>query len=286
MEDEERDGRDGGAHRLELRPIGFARTPHAEKADAPRQPMAARDVEATVEILPTYRDALQDLEGFDRVFLIFGFDRAPRTTHLKVQPPRSAKKRGVLATRSPHRPNPIGLSVVRLLRVEGLVLHIADVDLLDGTPIYDIKPYLAYTDAFPDARAGWLDEEGAQPAVRERERERDLPLRDPLHAFNVTFRAVALEACAFIEARTGLALERRAREHLALGPEPHAYRRIRVEGDVSVLAVKDWRVVFVADREARSIEVISVRSGYSPQKLASSDPSLEVHRDLGTKFRS
>ena len=100
-------------------------------------------------------------------------------------------------------------------------------------------PYLAYTDAFPDARAGWLAEDGpASAAIR------GTPA-DPRAPYVVSLRPEAKLACDFVERETGLALERRAREHLALGPEPHAYRRIRRDGDVSVLAVKEWRVAFV-----------------------------------------
>ncbi len=268
---------------LTLHPVGFARTPHAEKADAPRQPLAAVGVAGRLEILPTYRDALSDLEGFERLIVIFGFDRAPRTASLKVQPPRSTTKRGVFATRSPHRPNPIGLSIVRLVRIEDLTLHVSDVDLLDGTPIYDLKPYLAYTDAFPAARAGWLEDEEASA---KRSEGGETPT-DPRGAYAVTFGEAASEACTFVETETGLALERRAREHLALGPQPHAYRRIRKEGDASVLSVKDWRVVFVVRQDGRSIDVTRVRSGYSERELERENdgrPERDVHRRFVERF--
>lgn len=259
---------------LTLRPVGFARTPYTEKADAPRQPQAAIGVAGTLEILPAYRDALSDLEGFDRLVVLFGFDRATQTSSLKVQPPRSSKKRGVFATRSPHRPNPLGLSIVRLARVEGLTLHVEDVDFLDKTPIYDIKPYLAYTDAFPDARAGWLEEDPTdEETARVAGATRSTP-GDPRAGYDVTFSDEAREACAFVEDATGLALEHRVREHLSLGPAPHAYRRIRREGDLSVLAVKEWRVVFTTRPESRVLEVVRVRSGASPRDLAREDTSL------------
>lgn len=269
-------------HELVLRPVAYAKTPFREKADAPRQPLAARDVPGTVEVEPTLRDGLSDLEGFDRIFLVFGFDRAPPTKSLKVQPPRSEKKRGVFATRSPHRPNGLGLSVVRLVRVEGCTLHVLDVDLLDGTPIYDIKPYLAYTDAFPDARAGWLEEShGASSGTP------STPT-DPRASYEVVFRPAAREACRYVEERTGLLLERRIRDHLSLGPEPHAYRRIRHENGQSVLSVKAWRIAFetVGDRR---IEVVRVRSGYSERDFAKARPGdsdLEAHADFVARFAS
>jgi tRNA-Thr(GGU) m(6)t(6)A37 methyltransferase TsaA len=261
-----------------LRPIGFARTPHAEKADAPRQPRAAEGVPGVLELRADLVDGLADLEGFDRIIVIFGFDRAHRTSSLKVLPPRSTTKRGVFATRSPHRPNPIGISILRLVRVDRTTIHVLDVDLLDGTPIYDVKPYLAYTDAFPDARAGWLEGEGPKVVGAAPEP------RDPKAPYEVVLTDAAREACAFVERETGLGLERRIRDHLGLGPEPHAYRRIRREGDTSVLAVKEWRAVFVARTGEKIIDVVRVRSGQSPRDLARGGPELEVHRAFVARF--
>ena len=100
--------------------------------------------------------AFRDLEGFDRIWLVFAFDRSEGWT-TEVKPPRGGPKRSVLATRSPHRPNPVGLSSVELVAVEDRALRVRGIDLLDGTPILDIKPYVPYADAFPDARAGWID---------------------------------------------------------------------------------------------------------------------------------
>lgn len=269
--------------RLVLHPVGFARTPHAEKADAPRQPAAARGVRGTIEILPAYRDGLRDLEGFDTIFVVFGFDRAPPSRSLTVQPPRSPKKRGVFATRSPHRPNPIGISVLRLASIDGTTLHVLDVDLLDETPIYDIKPYLAYTDALPDASAGWLAEvEGDLAPPRSAARERG-EVADPRATYTVEVDPPAREAFAFVLERTQLDLGARAAASLALGPEPHAYRRIRVEGDVSVLAIKEWRVVFRLSAP-RTITVLKVRSGFSARDLARDDPALAPHRAFVERF--
>jgi tRNA-Thr(GGU) m(6)t(6)A37 methyltransferase TsaA len=134
---------------FEVVPIGYVRSPFREKADAPRQATLA-DVTGTIELLPEYVDGLSDLEGFDRIWVLFWFDRAEGWKP-KVLPPRSTEKRGVFATRSPHRPNPIGASAIRLDRIEGNVLHVRDLDILDGTPVIDLKPYIAYADAFPDA---------------------------------------------------------------------------------------------------------------------------------------
>lgn len=147
-----------------LRPIGVVRTPYARRMDAPHQPSVVagtetgQPAEATLELDSWVPEAaLRDLEGFQRLWLIFAFHLSEGWAPL-VQPPRGPRaKRGVLATRSPHRPNPLGLSCVELVAVEGRVLRLRGVDLLDGTPVLDLKPYVPYADAFPDAGAGWID---------------------------------------------------------------------------------------------------------------------------------
>lgn len=146
------------------RPIGFVRSPYAKRIDAPHQPTVVEGTEtgapaeATLELdaaLP--ETVLRDLAGFERIWLIFAFHLSEGWAPL-VQPPRGPKaKRGVLATRSPHRPNAIGLSAVELVAVEGRTLRLRGVDLLDGTPVLDVKPYVPYADAFPGSRAGWID---------------------------------------------------------------------------------------------------------------------------------
>jgi len=115
--------------------------------------------EATLELNPDLPESvLKDLEGFAYVWVIFVLHRSEGWAPT-VRPPRGPRiKRGVFATRSPHRPNPIGLSAVELTGIEGRTLHLRGVDFLDGTPVLDLKPYVPYADAFPEARAGWIDE--------------------------------------------------------------------------------------------------------------------------------
>lgn len=146
------------------RPIGFLRSPYSRRIDAPHQSTVVQGtatgepVAATLELAPWLDEkVLQDLDGFGKIWLIFAFHLSEGWKST-VKPPRGGPKRGVLATRSPHRPNAIGLSAVELVRIDGRTLHLRGVDLLDGTPVLDIKPYVPYADAFPDARAGWIDE--------------------------------------------------------------------------------------------------------------------------------
>ena len=145
------------------RPIAFVRSPYVRRIDAPHQSTVVAgtetgdSAEAVIEFVADFPEAaFRDLAGFERIWLLFGFHRSDGWK-AEVKPPRGGGKRSVLATRSPHRPNAIGLSAVQLLAVESGRLRVRGLDLLDGTPILDIKPYVPYADAFPDSRAGWID---------------------------------------------------------------------------------------------------------------------------------
>jgi hypothetical protein len=164
------------------------------------------------------------------------------------------------------------MSVVRLDRVDGLILHIRDADMLDGTPVLDLKPYVAYTDSHPGAGTGWLED-----AARS-----DTPSQpsDPVRAYVVEFEALAAEQAVWIEAHTGLAIRERIHSTLALGPAPHPYRRIRRVDEWMQLSVKEWRVRFsVVERDVRVIEIYS---GFRASQLAASgaDESQRPHREF------
>jgi len=147
-----------------MRPIGIIHTPHREQDGAPIQPTFADGARGTVTIFDPYVEALADLGGFERIWLLFEFDRV-KDWSSRVVPYRDAVERGLFATRAPARPNPIGLSAVRLQSVEGNTLHVQDVDMLDGTPLLDIKPYVPAFDAYPDSRAGWSDASASERRV-------------------------------------------------------------------------------------------------------------------------
>lgn len=158
--------------------IGHARTPWTRREDAPHQPGPVAEAEGTIEIDADYAAALADLESFDRIWILFLFDRSTGWTP-RVKPPRGGPKRGVFATRAPHRPSPIGLTSVRLDRVDvsGGLLLVRGLDLLDGTPILDLKPYLPNVDAWPEAGHGWLAPylaAGVEPRLKKPHR----PIRD------------------------------------------------------------------------------------------------------------
>jgi tRNA-Thr(GGU) m(6)t(6)A37 methyltransferase TsaA len=149
---------------LELQVIGRIRTPFAKGEGTPIQPAYSRGAEGQVVVDDPLAGALDDLEGFERVWLVYWMDRAS-AFRPHVVPYRDTRERGLFATRSPCRPNPIGISVVRLLGREGRVLRVADVDILDDTPLIDIKPYVPEFDAHPRSKAGWFDARGADREV-------------------------------------------------------------------------------------------------------------------------
>jgi tRNA-Thr(GGU) m(6)t(6)A37 methyltransferase TsaA len=140
---------------IQYRAIGIIHTPHKTTAGTPIQPTAAKGVEGTVEIFPEYIPGLADLTGFSHIFILYHFHLAKRFS-LKVRPFLDAQKRGLFATRAPSRPNPIGLSVVRLTGITKGILQIQDVDVVDGTPLLDIKPYVTDFDVRQVDRIGWI----------------------------------------------------------------------------------------------------------------------------------
>ncbi|HEX8558961.1 MAG TPA: tRNA (N6-threonylcarbamoyladenosine(37)-N6)-methyltransferase TrmO [Pyrinomonadaceae bacterium] len=143
-----------------MRPVGFVRSPYAETAQIPKGCGARHDAVGTIEVLPEFEGGLLDVEGFSHLFVIWVFDRAGGFT-LTGTPPADDRPHGVFATRSPRRPNPLGLTVVRLLGREGRTLEVAGLDMLDGSPVLDIKPYLSSVPA-GELRRGWLAEAEAR----------------------------------------------------------------------------------------------------------------------------
>jgi tRNA-Thr(GGU) m(6)t(6)A37 methyltransferase TsaA len=138
-------------------PIGTIHSPFHELSGMPIQPSSESSAPGTVELLPEFIPGLKDLVGFSHIILLYHLHQSQRHV-LTVTPFLDSKPHGVFATRSPRRPNPIGLSVVMLLRVEENILYVENLDILDGTPLLDIKPYVPEFDSPPDFRLGWLEE--------------------------------------------------------------------------------------------------------------------------------
>ena len=153
---------------LTLHPIGTVRSPYTETGQIPKGPKAKHDAEGVLEIRPGLEEGLTDIEGFSHLYVLWVFDRA-EGYELMARPPSDDRPHGVFATRSPRRPNPIGLTVVQLLGRDGPRLRVRGVDMLDGTPILDIKPYLSSVP--PERlRRGWLGEAEARDLAPETRR--------------------------------------------------------------------------------------------------------------------
>jgi tRNA-Thr(GGU) m(6)t(6)A37 methyltransferase TsaA len=142
---------------ITFRPIGVIRSEHTSSEATPIQPVYAADCLGRAEVYPEFADGLADIEGFSHVYLLYWLHRAdpPR---LRVMPYLQDIERGIFATRAPCRPNPLGMSLVRLIRREGNVLHLAGIDVLDGTPLLDIKPYTPRYDSVENPRGGWTEQ--------------------------------------------------------------------------------------------------------------------------------
>jgi tRNA (adenine37-N6)-methyltransferase len=256
---------------LQLRPIGVVHSSLRERADAPRQPGVGTSHTGRIELFPAggMEHALEDLDRFAHIWVLFWFHKN-EGWRPKVLPPRSHKRRGVFATRSPYRPNPIGLSVVSLVKIENLSLEVANLDILDGSPVLDLKPYLPYADVVPDAGSGWLEGD---------------PSPDPLGAFNVQFSPRAQAQFDFLRTDFGIDLLPRVQDTLRAGAEPRAYRRIRRVGSGLVLSYKTWR--FEYQLAGREVLVTSVTTSYRPNDLRrEGDPELIAPRALLERFGS
>ena len=235
---------------LQCEPIGYFFCSKTEKY------MAAKQAELNQEdggkiILNgqcSFEQALCDLVGFERIWLLFWFHRNS-TWKPKVQTPRSGPKRGLFATRAPHRPNPIGLSCVALLRIEGREIFIGKNDLLDGTPILDIKPYLNYADAFPESRQGWIEE---------------MDVVEKKHT--VRWSSVALKQATWLEVHGKMNVMAAIELCLSNNPLPFPSHRIKkVSNNSYELAYKTWRVLYYIKNE--TVEIIKFFSGYDDETL-------------------
>lgn len=237
-----------GKKTLELQPIGYISTPFKSKAEAPHQPEGGTEGIIALREGQNFEQALEDLAGMEKIWLLYWFDRNPNWKPKVLVPRGPRQKRGVFATRSPHRPNPIGLSLVDLVEVRGLTLRVRNVDLLDGTPILDIKPYLPHVESHPDAYSGWIEEAAKQGA------------------YSVNYSELATSQLELLK-ECKVDLTGRIERILSRDPSPHPYKRIEREGDRYVQAIRGWRIVFRVENSIVTVE--EIRSGYGNDKISS-----------------
>lgn len=249
---------------MQIVPIGVFHCSEKHPYDAARQGTVALDSRGRIELDAgqNFEQALQDLDGFSHLWVIFQFHHNTAWKPL-VQPPRGKRKVGVFASRAPYRPNSIGLTCVRLLSVSGRTLEVADHDLLDGTPILDIKPYLSYADSFPEATLGWLDK-----------------IEEP--AWTVSFGDGAREQVEWLESNGVECLGAFLVQQLTDEPFNRKRKRLRQLGEREwEIAYRTWRARFTPDDAACAIRIEEITSGYTADELASAqDPygDKAVHR--------
>lgn len=209
-----------------------------------------------------FEQALEDIDGFSHLWVIYRFHLNDSDWKPKVSPPRGTEKKiGVFATRSPYRPNGLGLSCVELVERKGLSLFVRGFDLLDGTPIYDIKPYLAYSDSFPEAKMGWLENIDAEK-------------------FEVSFSDLAKKQIQFLEIQGLGHIKNILIQQLSFEPLNNQKKRVKPHSETSaVFAYKTWRAQI--EIQDRSVVVQNLFSGYTTEELENSaNPygDKELHR--------
>ena len=251
---------------ISLEPIAYFHSSSQDKADLPRQAALSQHQKGVIRFLPgkQFEQALEDLEGIEKLWILFWMHKVLQWKP-KVQPPRNVSKKGVFSTRSPHRPNPIGLSCVTLLSRKGLDLMIQDYDLLDGSPILDVKPYLPYADSFPLAKTGWIEE---------------IPF------CKILMSDLALEQLSYLLER-GLNIRSNIEARLKHFISPSSCNRIcEVQKDLYLQAHKTWRVFFKKNQD--TLIILEILSGYDLETLEGRKTSLwddvPLHRDFCQKF--
>ncbi|MGZ3745157.1 MAG: tRNA (N6-threonylcarbamoyladenosine(37)-N6)-methyltransferase TrmO [Pseudobdellovibrionaceae bacterium] len=254
---------------MSFTPIGVYHSEAKAPYEAARQPLERIKTPGQIELYPgqNFEQALENLEGVERIWLIYVFHHN-RNWKPKVLPPRgSSTKVGVFATRAPYRPNPIGMSCVKLLKVSGLRLHVEGADLLDNTPILDIKPYLPYADSFPQSKTGWLE--------------------NP-KSYALVFTDAAHMQLNFLRERGLSQLQDFILNQLEYDPTNKDKKRVAALQDHFVLAYKTWRVHFSVDEEKSEVTVLRILSGYGPGDLdeGTADPYADknIHREFLRNF--
>ncbi|MEX0595182.1 MAG: tRNA (N6-threonylcarbamoyladenosine(37)-N6)-methyltransferase TrmO [Candidatus Paceibacterota bacterium] len=247
---------------LIINPLGHVKNGHNVKFKAGHQPESSNASYSIIQLRDKqgFEDALKDLEGFDRIWLIFWFDKNPNWRSLVLPPRGPGQRRGVFATRSPHRPNPIGLTAVELLEVDRtkLTLKIGPCDLIEDTPILDIKPYIPTYDAFPDSKAGWVDE------VNEMEKN--------LILYEIKIEKKAEEQLNYLKEIWNIDFLNRMKEILCKDPKPHRTRRIHRSSesqekstilDEYVIHCGAWRVYFETNEDLHCVNIKRLGPGFS-----------------------
>jgi tRNA (adenine37-N6)-methyltransferase len=231
-----------------IKPIGIVHSELAYRYETPRQGILAGKNISIIELYPknNFQQALKFLDGFERIWVLYQFHLNKNWKPLVTPPRHTRKKVGVFATRAPYRPNHIGMSCVKLEKVDGLKIYISESDILDGSPVIDIKPYLPYSDSFPDAATGWAK-------------------TDFENLFNIIFTPEAEKQCALLKKGSNINLVNFARLQLEFEPTNSTRKRISViENDGNnasyELAYRTWRIKYHINESEKSVVIEGIRS--------------------------
>lgn len=238
---------------MNFEPIGIYHSALRYRFETPRQSVFIHN-SGVIELSSgrNFEIALEDLDGFDRIWILFQF-HLNDNWRPKVRPPVAPEKEriGVFATRSPHRPNPIGMSCVKLEKIDGLKIFVQDCDLLDESPVFDIKPYIPAADSFPDSRTGWLER-----AVKPEQ-------------YDVEILPEALEKILFLK-ENGFDAENFCYLQLGSNPVNPERKRIYQTDDGYEIGFRTWRISFVLG--GSTVKVKNIRSNYLPEELMEGVP--------------
>jgi tRNA (adenine37-N6)-methyltransferase len=249
-------------------PVGYVRCGQQYRSEAPRQGVFAEN-EGIIRFEKghNFEQALADLKGFSRIWVIFCFHLNDNWKPL-VHPPVTDKKKkiSVFATRSPHRPNSIGMSCVELIKIDRLDVHIRNFDMLNNSPVLDIKPYIPRADSFPDAKIGWLE-------------------NAKLNSYQLSFSDMAEDQMLWLEKRSALDLKSFCEVQLQHDPVNASRKRIDCKGkDEYIIFCRTWQIHFTLDKEKQQIKINFIQSNYSPEELSlkATDPynDKDIHREF------
>ncbi|MDP2363396.1 MAG: tRNA (N6-threonylcarbamoyladenosine(37)-N6)-methyltransferase TrmO [Ignavibacteria bacterium] len=230
-----------------IKPIGILHSKLKHRYETPRQGVLARESKAIIHLNPkqNFEQAVKDLDGFDRIWVIYQFHLNKNWKPLVTPPRHTRNKVGVFATRAPYRPNQIGLSCVKLDKVDGLKIFISESDILDGSPVLDIKPYLPYSDSFPDVKTGWV-KSGLE------------------NIYEVIFKEKAKNFAEKLQLKENVNLLSYARVQLESNPTDISRKRIKQSTKKSskinqfVLAYQRWRIEYYVDENFKKVFIINI----------------------------
>ncbi|HEX9253215.1 MAG TPA: tRNA (N6-threonylcarbamoyladenosine(37)-N6)-methyltransferase TrmO [Ignavibacteriaceae bacterium] len=230
-----------------LSPIGNVKSHLKHRYETPRQGVLAKQSKAIIYLNPknNFEQAVKDLDGFERIWIIYQFHLNKNWKPLVTPPRHTRNKVGVFATRAPYRPNQIGLSCVKLDKIEGLKIFISESDLLDDTPVIDIKPYLPYSDSFPGVKTGWAKS-------------------DLSEMYNVTFNSKARIAVEELKFEKDINLFDYARIQLEFNPTDLSRKRIsntnpkKSGGEIFTLSYQDWQIHYVVDELKKKVKITNI----------------------------